>query len=325
MNKNNSKMTTGAIRSRLTCADDAMFQQVSTIWQTLKARMPHSTISKEQYLHEVKRLLAIVASNDCEVTPRHIQELWLKAFNFQTGQVAKDHQQFNEDELCYLCCIEFMLAVKALSTSSDHFLACELPAMMTEAVNRCPLEIGLKEKCPLKENLTSSIVLIEELTIPPGWMDRFIGSGEMEATLRLPFLVEEQTQGKRRSTAKESASGTVKPGRQLVPLFKDKAAETLAKSQFTRFLAKHHLSNTILDSTKGNQVKESLQCHLIVWEEKGMLNKRFSGGAVQRFITDVCQLPCQVCADTLRRKVTEWKKGKTFDPDRMAKVRRAFE
>ena len=80
-----------------------------------------------------------------------------------------------------------------------------------------------------------------------------------------------------------------------------------------RYIADHHMGNMHLDSTNSNQLNLLVACFYYEWRERGWVSPQPQGAAIHRFLTEQCQLPCDVQPKAYARAIADLIKGKHKD------------
>ena len=80
-----------------------------------------------------------------------------------------------------------------------------------------------------------------------------------------------------------------------------------------RYIADHHMGNMHLDSTNSNQLNLLVACFYYEWRERGWVSPQPQGAAIHRFLTEQCNLPCDVQPRAYARAITDLIKGKHKD------------
>lgn len=80
-----------------------------------------------------------------------------------------------------------------------------------------------------------------------------------------------------------------------------------------RYIADHHMGNMHLDSTNTNQLNLLVACFYYEWRERGWVSPQPQGAAIRRFLTEQCQLPCDVTPRAYARTIADLIKGKHKD------------
>lgn len=80
-----------------------------------------------------------------------------------------------------------------------------------------------------------------------------------------------------------------------------------------RYIADHHMGNMHLDSTNSNQLNLLVACLYYEWRERGWVSPQPQGAAIHRFLTEQCQLPCDVTPRAYARAIADLIKGKHKD------------
>lgn len=80
-----------------------------------------------------------------------------------------------------------------------------------------------------------------------------------------------------------------------------------------RYIADHHMGNMHLDSTNSNQLNLLVACFYYEWRERGWVSPQPQGAAIHRFLTEQCQLPCDVQPKAYARTIADLIKGEHKD------------
>lgn len=80
-----------------------------------------------------------------------------------------------------------------------------------------------------------------------------------------------------------------------------------------RYIADHHMGNMHLDSTNSNQLNLLVACFYYEWRERGWVSPQPQGAAIHRFLTEQCQLPCDVTPRAYARAIADLINGKHKD------------
>jgi len=80
-----------------------------------------------------------------------------------------------------------------------------------------------------------------------------------------------------------------------------------------RYIADHHMGNMHLDSTNSNQLNLLVACFYYEWRERGWVSPQPQGAAIHRFLTEQCNLPCDVTPRAYARAIADLIKGKHKD------------
>lgn len=80
-----------------------------------------------------------------------------------------------------------------------------------------------------------------------------------------------------------------------------------------RYIADHHMGSMHLDSTNSNQLNLLVACFYYEWRERGWVSPQPQGAAIHRFLTEQCQLPCDVTPRAYARAIADLIKGKHKD------------
>lgn len=80
-----------------------------------------------------------------------------------------------------------------------------------------------------------------------------------------------------------------------------------------RYIADHHMGSMHLDSTNTNQLNLLVACFYYEWRERGWVSPQPQGAAIHRFLTEQCQLPCDVQPKAYARTIADLIKGKHKD------------
>ena len=80
-----------------------------------------------------------------------------------------------------------------------------------------------------------------------------------------------------------------------------------------RYIADHHMGNMHLDSTNSNQLNLLVACFYYEWRERGWVSPQPQGAAIHRFLTEQCNLPCDVTPRAYARAIADLINGKHKD------------
>lgn len=80
-----------------------------------------------------------------------------------------------------------------------------------------------------------------------------------------------------------------------------------------RYIADHRMGNMRLDSTRSNQLNRLVACFYYEWRNRGWVSQEPRGAAIHRFLTEQCQLPCDVTPKAYARAIVELIKGNRKD------------
>lgn len=80
-----------------------------------------------------------------------------------------------------------------------------------------------------------------------------------------------------------------------------------------RYIADHRMGNMHLDSNQANQLSLLVACFYYEWRERGWVSPQPQGAAIHRFLTEQCQLPCDVTPRAYARTIADLIKGKHKD------------
>ena len=80
-----------------------------------------------------------------------------------------------------------------------------------------------------------------------------------------------------------------------------------------RYIADHRMGNMRLDSTSTNQLNLLVACFYYEWRNRGWVSQEPKGAAIHRFLTEQCQLPCDVTPKAYARVIVELIKGNRKD------------
>ena len=83
--------------------------------------------------------------------------------------------------------------------------------------------------------------------------------------------------------------------------------------QVKRYIADHHMGNMHLDSTNTNQLNLLVACFYYEWRERGWVSPQPQGAAIHRFLTEQCNLPCDVTPRAYARTIADLIKGNRKD------------
>lgn len=80
-----------------------------------------------------------------------------------------------------------------------------------------------------------------------------------------------------------------------------------------RYIADHHMGNLHLDSTNSNQLNLLVACFYYEWRKRGWVNPLPQGAAIHRFLTERCNLLCDVMPKAYARAIADLIKGNHKD------------
>ena len=92
-----------------------------------------------------------------------------------------------------------------------------------------------------------------------------------------------------------------------------------------RYIADHHMGNMHLDSSQDNQLSRLVACFYYEWRERGWVSSQPQGAAIHRFLTEQCQLPCDVTPRAYARVIADLIKGNHKDYNISDNLRSYFE
>ena len=72
-----------------------------------------------------------------------------------------------------------------------------------------------------------------------------------------------------------------------------------------RYIADHHMGNIHLDSNQANQLSRLVACFYYEWTRRGWVSPQPQGAAIHRFLTEQCQLPCDVTPKAYARAIAD--------------------
>ena len=86
----------------------------------------------------------------------------------------------------------------------------------------------------------------------------------------------------------------------------DEATRGREKERLCRYLSDHKLGNRHLTCDKKDTLNKVVTCFLREWRERGLIAEKPSGGAIFRFLTEVCGLTSEVTLASYSNKVVHW-------------------
>lgn len=91
-----------------------------------------------------------------------------------------------------------------------------------------------------------------------------------------------------------------------------------------RYIADHHMGNMHLDSTNSNQLNLLVACFYYEWRKRGWVNPLPQGAAIHRFLTERCNLLCDVMPKAYARTIADLIKGNHKDYNIVEDLRSYF-
>ena len=86
----------------------------------------------------------------------------------------------------------------------------------------------------------------------------------------------------------------------------DEATRGREKERLCRYLSDHKLGSRNLTCDKKDTLNKVVTCFLREWRERGLIAEKPSGGAIFRFLTEVCGLTSEVTLASYSNKVVQW-------------------
>lgn len=97
------------------------------------------------------------------------------------------------------------------------------------------------------------------------------------------------------------------------------------KQRLTTYLNQHRLMSRHLVCTKGDALNKVIVCFMKEWRERKLTSEEPSGGAVFRFLTEICGIVSDVMEKAYSNRVKGWIKDKTgYDMETYLKVKESF-
>ena len=91
-----------------------------------------------------------------------------------------------------------------------------------------------------------------------------------------------------------------------------------------RYIADHHMGSMRLDSNQDNQLSRLVACFYYEWRERGWVSPQPQGAAIHRFLTERCNIPCDVTPRAYARAIADLIKGNHKDYDISDNLRSYF-
>ena len=92
-----------------------------------------------------------------------------------------------------------------------------------------------------------------------------------------------------------------------------------------RYIADHHMGSMRLDSNQANQLSRLVACFYYEWRDRGWVSLQPQGAAIHRFLTERCNLPCDVTPRAYAKAIADLIKGNRKDYNISENLRSYFE
>ena len=92
------------------------------------------------------------------------------------------------------------------------------------------------------------------------------------------------------------------------------------RDNLLKYLSLHNMGNHSLTTQQGDTLNSIVASFLVVWRDKNLIAKDFSGNAVHRFLHDECGIKTEVDEQSYANKITQWVKNKNYSIDILAEV-----
>lgn len=109
-------------------------------------------------------------------------------------------------------------------------------------------------------------------------------------------------------------------GRQRKALFVDETTSIREKERLKSYLSEHKMSNRSLTCNKNDTLNDIVTCFLIKWADVGYTTPYLSGGAIFRFLTEMCELQSGVTEKSYANEIKERLRNKNYSIETMRKV-----
>ena len=104
------------------------------------------------------------------------------------------------------------------------------------------------------------------------------------------------------------------------PREEDTEVRRRERDNLLKYLSLHNMGGRFLTTRQNDTLNYIVESFLVVWRNKNLIAKEFSGNAVHRFLHDECGIKTEVDEQSYANKITQWVKNKNYSIDILAEV-----
>lgn len=140
----------------------------------------------------------------------------------------------------------------------------------------------------------------------------------------------ELEEGKENGKTSKASQASTPPTKQrnLKPLFpqannpreEDTEVRRRERDNLLKYLSLHNMGKRNLTTRQNDTLNYIVESFLVVWKNKGLIDKYFSGNAVYRFLHEECGIKTEIDEQSYANKITPWVREKKYSIDVLAEV-----